>query len=58
MIDFISEHWIVLLAALIGLGEVIVRLTPSKKDNSILTLIKVIIDALIPNFKVRGGTHK
>ncbi len=58
MINFISENWIVLLTALIGLAEVIVRLTPSGKDNSIFNLIKRIIDAIVPNFSSGGGKHK
>ena len=58
MIEFISENWIVLLASLIGVVEVIVRLTPSDKDNSILNLIKRLIDAIVPNFRSGGGRHK
>ncbi len=58
MIEFISENWIVLLTSLIGVAEVIVRLTPSKKDNSILNLVKRIIDAIIPNFRSGGGRHE
>lgn len=58
MIEFISENWGVLLTAIIGLAEVIVRLTPSKKDNSIVALIKRIIDAIFPNRLSGGGKHK
>ena len=57
MIEFISENWIVLLTSLIGVAEVIVRLTPSEKDNSILNLIKRLIDVIIPNFHSGGGKH-
>ena len=47
--DWIKEHWITLLFALIGFIEVIVRVTPSEKDNSIFNFIVRVINALIPN---------
>jgi len=55
--EFFTENWGKILAGIIGLAEIIVRLTPSDQDNSILNLIKRIIDAIIPNFRIRGGKH-
>jgi hypothetical protein len=48
---------IAILVGLIGVAEIIVNLTPSEKDNSILLKIKNGLAAIFPNFKVGGGTH-
>lgn len=57
MWEFIKDNWVALLFGVIGLAEIIVRLTPSNKDNSVLNLVKIIIDFLIPNFKSKGGRY-
>lgn len=57
MIEFITENWIPLLLGLIGFAEIVVRLTPTKKDDSILNFIIKIVDFLIPNIKDGGGKH-
>ena len=46
-----------LVMALILLLEIIVNLTPSDKDNSILLKIKNAIAFIFPNRKKQGGTH-
>ena len=46
-----------LVMALILLLEIIVNLTPSDKDNSILLKIKNAIAFIFPNRKKEGGTH-
>ena len=46
-----------LVMALILLLEIIVNLTPSNKDNSILLKIKNAIAFIFPNRKKQGGTH-
>ena len=46
-----------LVMALILLLEIIVNLTPSEKDNSILLKIKNAIAFIFPNRKKQGGTH-
>lgn len=51
MWDFIKDNWIQLFWGLIAFVELIVRLTPSEKDNSILNKIKRVLDILIPNSK-------
>lgn len=55
MFQFIQEHWVALLLALLAFIEVIVRLTPTEKDNRIFTIVKNIIDFFIPNRKKGGG---
>jgi len=57
-IDALKENWQVVVLALIGLAEVIVKLTPTEKDNSILKKILDLLFFFIPNLKKGGGTHK
>jgi len=55
--DIITENlWEIISVALV-IFELVVRLTPSEKDNSIYNLIKRIVDTLIPNRKNTGGKH-
>lgn len=46
------------LFALIGVLEIVVRLTPSEKDNSILKKITNVLFFLFPNKKKGGGLFK
>lgn len=55
--NFIKTNWLALLAGLIALAEVVVRLTPSDRDNSIVNFIKSLLDAIIPNRRTTGGSH-
>ena len=41
--------WTTLVWSLIAIVEVVVRLTPSEKDNSILNKVIWFIDKVIPN---------
>jgi len=52
------RNWGKIALGLLGVAEIAVRLTPSRKDNSILSLIVTIVNAVIPNIKKGGGTHK
>jgi hypothetical protein len=59
--DWIIENYvdlIAIVAGLIAVAEVVVNLTPSEKDNSILLKIKNVLSAVIPNRKTGGGTHE
>lgn len=59
--DFIIDNYvdlIAILAGLIAVAEIVVNLTPSEKDNSVLLKIKNVLSAVIPNFKKGGGTHE
>jgi hypothetical protein len=56
--DFIKENWVPLLFGFIGFVEVITRLTPTTKDDTVLQWIKTILDAIIPNRAKGGGTLK
>jgi|TARA_Y100000401_G_C8312173_1_gene220398 hypothetical protein len=42
-------EWTEILIAILGIAEIIVRLTPTEKDNSILNKIMWVVDKLIPN---------
>lgn len=57
MMEFIKQHWVEILFALLALAEVIVRLTPTAKDNSIFNMVKKVIDYLFANRKRLGGRH-
>ena len=56
--DFIKEHWVVLLFGLIAFIEVITRLTPTTKDDTVIQWIKQILNVIIPNRAKGGGTLK
>ena len=50
-----------LILALLLVAEVIVRLTPSEEDNSVVNkianLLRQLINFLVPNRDKNGGTH-
>ncbi|MGE5426361.1 MAG: hypothetical protein ACM3O8_00620 [Methylococcaceae bacterium] len=52
---FLSVNWGVLSVGLLSFLEVITRLTPTEKDNTVLTFLSNILNAIIPNFKKGGG---
>ncbi len=41
--------WTEILLAILGIAEIIVRLTPTEKDNSILNKIMWVVNKIIPN---------
>ena len=52
---FIATNWGILSLSLLSFLEVITRLTPSQKDNTVLTFLSNILNAIIPNLKKGGG---
>jgi len=52
-----SLTWQEIVLAVVGIFEIIVRLTPSEKDNTILAKIIWVLNRLIPNRTKTGGTH-
>ena len=42
-------EWKEILLAILAIAEIIVRLTPTEKDNSILNKIMWLVNKLIPN---------
>lgn len=52
---FLSKNWGILSLSLLSFLEVITRLTPTEKDNTVLTFLSNILNAIIPNFKKGGG---
>jgi len=52
---FIAKNWGILSLSLLSFLEVITRLTPSVKDNTILTFLSNVLNAIIPNLKKGGG---
>lgn len=55
--QFIKSHLVEVFLALFALLEIIVRATPTQKDDSILNFIKSIFDSIIPNRRTGGGLH-
>lgn len=53
--NFFVRNWEALFLGLLGFYDVIARLTPSTKDNSIVNLLTRLYNAIIPNFKKGGG---
>lgn len=51
------ETVIIVIGLIIPVAEVIVRLTPSEKDNSIVNKIKRFYDVWFPNKNVNGDNH-
>lgn len=56
--NFFSDNWGALLLGLLGFIDLIARLTPSEKDNSIVNFLMTLFNAIIPNFKKGGGSFK
>ena len=52
--EFITNNWYWLVPLVIAIAEVIVNLTPTEKDNSILNFIVKILDKVLPN-KTKDG---
>lgn len=48
--------WQVILWSLVAILEVVVRLTPTEKDNSILNKLVWVLGKLVPNKKKDGKT--
>jgi len=56
--EFIKEHWAALSSGSFGLIWVIVRLTPSTKDDKILKFLQKVFNFFIPDRKKRiRGPH-
>jgi hypothetical protein len=56
--NFFSDNWVALFLGLLGFIDLIARLTPSEKDNSIVNFLTTLLNAIIPNFKKGGGSFK
>ena len=58
--NWFVENWLELigiLSGLIGVAEIVVLLTPTEKDNTVLDRIKSALSAVIPNLRKGGGVH-
>ena len=56
--NFFSDNWGALLMGLLGFIDLIARLTPSEKDNSIVNFLMTLLNSIIPNLKKGGGSFK
>lgn len=56
ILDFVKQHWAALSTGLFGLIWVIVRLTPSEKDDQILKFLQKLFNFFIPDRKKEKRT--
>ena len=56
--NLFSDNWGALVIGLLGFFDVVARLTPTEKDNSIVNFLMTLFNAIIPNFKKGGGSFK
>jgi hypothetical protein len=56
--NFFSDNWVALLLGLLGFFDLVARLTPTEKDNSIVNFLMTLFNAIIPNFRKGGGSFK
>jgi hypothetical protein len=56
--NFFSENWGALILGLLGFFDLIARLTPTEKDNSIVNFLLSLFNTIIPNFKKGGGSFR
>jgi hypothetical protein len=57
-VDFFLNNWVALLLGLLGFFDLIARLIPTEKDNSIVNFLMTLFNAIIPNLKKGGGSLK
>jgi hypothetical protein len=56
--NFLLDNWGALLMGLLGFVDLVARLTPSEKDNSIVNFLMTLFNTIIPNLKKGGGSFK
>ena len=56
--NFFSDNWGALLMGILGFIDLVARLTPTEKDNSIVNFLLTLFNAIIPNFRKGGGSFK
>jgi hypothetical protein len=56
--NFFSDNWGALLMGILGFIDLVARLTPTEKDNSIVNFLLSLFNAIIPNLKKGGGSFK
>jgi len=56
--NFFSDNWGALVMGILGFVDLVARLTPTEKDNSIVNFLITLFNAIIPNLKKGGGSFK
>ena len=56
--NLLTDNWGVLLLGLLGFFDLVARLTPTEKDNSIVNFLLTVFNAIIPNFRKGGGSFR
>lgn len=57
LIQFLQDNWLSGLQLSVVLWEIIVRLKPSDKTLSLLTMLWRLLNAILPDKRAGGGTH-
>lgn len=57
MIEFLKVNYAEIMSIVIPFLWLIVRLTPTNRDNDMLAKLIRILDIIFPNRKKGGGTH-
>ncbi len=52
---WLRKNWIALVGGLLALWEVIARLTPTERDNTVLAWVQRLLSVFVPNRKSGGG---
>jgi len=55
---YFLDNWGTWLLGIMGCAELIARITPTQKDNSIVNFLMSVFNALVPNLKKGGGSFK
>ena len=53
--NFFAENWGALLMGLLGFYDLVARLTPTSKNNSIVSFLTKLLNVVIPNVRKGGG---
>jgi hypothetical protein len=53
---YFLDNWGTWLLGIMGCAELIARITPTQKDNSIVNFLMSVFNALVPNLKKGGGS--
>jgi len=56
--NFFSDNWGALLMGILGFIDLVARLTPTEKDNSIVNFLLTLFNAIIPNLRKGGGSFR
>jgi|DEB0MinimDraft_3_1074331.scaffolds.fasta_scaffold368321_2 hypothetical protein len=51
VLDFLTANWAELLLGLLAFVKIVVRLTPTLKDDQVFGLLDKLLESFVPNLK-------